>query len=526
MKRYKNSLKFLIILLLLLGIFFRFFNLDKKIYWPDEAVTSLRISGYTRKELVQQAFNGHEINIEYLAKFKGINQDKTVIDTIKSLAFEEPQLPPLYFVVLRFWVQFFGDSVTAIRSLSALIGLFVFPCVYWLCQELFESSWVGWVAIALVAISPFHILYAQEARPYSLWIFTILLSSAALLRAIRLQTKLSWSIYTLSSMLGLYSFLLCGFVTIAHGIYILLAESFKLSKTVISFLVASLVVFLTFIPWLLAIINNFSKAEGGTDWASHKVSWLSLIMMWSGNVSRLFFDIGVGSDNQLKDLLPLIPLILAVLIIVVYSIYFLIRNAPKRAWLFILSLIGVTAIGLILPDLIFGGRRSGVSRYLIPCYLGIQLAVAYLLTNKVFGIYTSLQKQRFWHFVAVALFSTGVISCLISSQAQIWWNKGPNMTQYNFQAAHIINQTTRPLLISDSDPAYILSFSYLLKPKVLIQAVVGARVLQISKEYRDIFIYNSSDELRYFIEKEYNWTFRETQELGSFKNELWQLNKN
>lgn len=45
--------------------------------------------------------------------------------------------------------------------------------------------------MALIAVSPFHVLYAQEAREYSLWTVTILLSSAALLRAMRVKTKLS-----------------------------------------------------------------------------------------------------------------------------------------------------------------------------------------------------------------------------------------------------------------------------------------------------------------------------------------------
>jgi len=66
----------------------------------------------------------------------------------------------------------------AIRSLSAIISLLVFPGVYWLLPGIWVVN--GWIAIALIAVSPFHILYAQEAREYSLWTVTIALSSAAL----------------------------------------------------------------------------------------------------------------------------------------------------------------------------------------------------------------------------------------------------------------------------------------------------------------------------------------------------------
>jgi uncharacterized membrane protein len=130
-----------------------------------------------------------------LQKYQRINPEKDLTDTLKALVIDQPEHPPLYYVIVRFWVQWFGNSVAVTRSLSALISLLTFPCVYWLCLELFGSPMTGWMAIALMAVSPFHVVYAQEAREYSLWIVMILLSSAAFLRAIRLQTRLSWGIY-------------------------------------------------------------------------------------------------------------------------------------------------------------------------------------------------------------------------------------------------------------------------------------------------------------------------------------------
>ena len=46
---YLSKIKILFLVLLMLGIFFRFVNLDKKIYLRDEVLTSLQISGYTQK---------------------------------------------------------------------------------------------------------------------------------------------------------------------------------------------------------------------------------------------------------------------------------------------------------------------------------------------------------------------------------------------------------------------------------------------------------------------------------------------
>ena len=140
-------LRFLIVVVLVLGIFFRFANLGQKVYSLDESYTSLRLSGYTESELIEQVADGKVRNIKYLQKYQRINSEKTVVDTVKGLALEEPQIAPLYFIATRFWVQLFGDSVAVTRSMSAVFSLLALPCMYWLCLELFESSLTAWLAV-------------------------------------------------------------------------------------------------------------------------------------------------------------------------------------------------------------------------------------------------------------------------------------------------------------------------------------------------------------------------------------------
>ncbi|MEH2151530.1 glycosyltransferase family 39 protein [Nostoc sp.] len=274
LKLAPNRLRFLIIVLLMVGIFFRFFNIDGKVYWHDETFTSLRISGYTANEVRQQIFNGCIINKESFAKFQSLNVEKGLNDTIMSLETEDPQHPPLYYVIARFWVRIFGNSVAVIRSLSAFISLLIFPSIYWLCRELFKASvWVSEVAIALMAISPIHLVYAQEAREYILWIVTILICSASLLRALRLESKdkaprriLTWGMYAVTLALSLYTFLLSGFVAVAHGIYVIATARFRLNRTVKAYLLASLTGFLAFTPWMLVVIDNFLQFDSSTAW--------------------------------------------------------------------------------------------------------------------------------------------------------------------------------------------------------------------------------------------------------------------
>ena len=59
-----KSLFFLIVVILALGVFFRVANLDGKVYWTDEVLTSVRISGYRRGEISKQLYNGSVIGIQ------------------------------------------------------------------------------------------------------------------------------------------------------------------------------------------------------------------------------------------------------------------------------------------------------------------------------------------------------------------------------------------------------------------------------------------------------------------------------
>ncbi len=478
-----TSLSFLIIVLLVLGVFFRFANLERKVYWRDEALTSLQISGYTQSEFVQQVFDGHVIGIEDLQKYQRPNPEKSLIDTIKSLAIETPEHPPLYYVLIRLWGEYFGNSVATLRSFSAFISLLVFPSTYWLCRELFKSSLVGWVAIALIAVSPFHVLYAQEAREYSLWTVTILLSSAALLQAIRLKTRFYWAIYSATLTLAIYCHPFSALVAIGHGIYVVATEGFRLSKTFRAYLAASLAALLSFLPWILIVITHLRQIQTSMAWALEKSSLLDLVGAWFTGIMCVLFNFGLGSVGSFRFYL----LILILLMIVSYPIYFLCRQAPKQIWLFVLTLMGVTSLALILPDLIFGGARSFAFRYFIPFYLGIELAIAYLFSTKI--ISANMSQRRIWQTLLAVLISVGVASCAISSPKNIGLSKA---IRFDMQLPQIINNASRPLLIGSNygyTPTEILSLSYLLEPKVRFQLVVEPKIPEIPDEFSDVFLF-------------------------------------
>jgi len=498
-KQLSTWWRFLIIILLVLGVVLRFADLDRKVYWRDEAATSLRVSGYTWREFVDQAFDGHIIGVEDLQNYQRPNPEKSVFDTIKGLAVEEPQHPPLYYVMARFWAKGFGNSVTVMRALPALISLFVFPCLYWLCLELFESARVGWIAIALMAVSLVHVMYAQEARQFSLWTVTILLSSAALLRAMRLKSKISWGIYGITMTLGLYTIPLHSLVAIGHGIYVFVIEDFRLTKKFTDYLLASLLGLLAFLPWIVVLIVNIFSFQGSTAYQSENVALLNLIKTWISYMGYVF------STSSWQKLL--------VLILEGYAIYFVCYKSEKGVYCFILALITVTALALILPDLILGGTRSTVIRYFFPCYLGLQLSVAYLFASKITSLCVNLLQKKLWEIGLIVLLTIGILNCAIYVNSEAEWYKGDGD---NVPISHLINQADHPLVISEvrikggnvsaanESIGSLLALSYLLQPQVRLQLVVSPNVPDIPQGFSNIFLYNISEKLRSEIEQDMN----------------------
>ena len=75
--------------------------------------------------------------------------------------------PPLYYSMLSGWISVCGSGESAVRALSALFGTLNIGVIYLLGRRLC-GAWVGAVAAWVLALSPLHVRYAQEARMYTL----------------------------------------------------------------------------------------------------------------------------------------------------------------------------------------------------------------------------------------------------------------------------------------------------------------------------------------------------------------------
>lgn len=95
------------------------------------------------------------------------------------------QHPPLYYTLLHLWQRFFGDLQGTVRLLSVLFSGLTLPLIYDTTRRLTDRA-TALCATLLLAISPFHVRYAQEARMYALLTLTVALALNLLLRVLLL----------------------------------------------------------------------------------------------------------------------------------------------------------------------------------------------------------------------------------------------------------------------------------------------------------------------------------------------------
>lgn len=557
---HPKGLTVLLMIVIGLGVCFRFINLDRKLFWHDEVYTSMRAAGYTRQEIDTELFQNNFATAPDLQKYQQIKPNSTVADTVRSLAAEDPQHPPFYFIMARLWMQAFGSSMFASRLLPALLSLLSLPFMYLLAIELFSSRLTALLATALLALSPFDILFAQTVRQYGLLTVEIIASSWLLLRALRGERWQRWGAYALSVAIGLYTHPFFVLTALAHGVYVVWLGLGQRSKQALSpassvqepiddssepfekavyppakpairektridllallrwpawrsFVVAIIVALILYQPWIRVLLSNTNRAADTTDWTRVHVGFLYLLQLWSLSFSSLFFDLDFGFTNPVTYLYR-VPYI----VLIVGAIYLVCRRTPRKVHLFILTSALVPFLALAIPDVLIGGKRSAVSRYLISCYPAIQLAVAYLLH---IGLASG---KRFWKGILALLLAGMVISCGTSAMAVTWWNK--DLSYHNAEVAAIMTAEaakSAPVLMSDIGDDYtntgdLISLSYSLPKTVRLYTVSRPPGLDPLTSETDVFVFRVSKELQQAIEQK-GWQL----EMVSAPARLWRL---
>ena len=125
----------------------------------------------------------------YLIGSKGLWLDETfsiwmanhsVVDMLQWII-KIDQHPPLYYLLLHYWIALTGDTPYYARLFSALFGAGTIPIIYLIGKRI-SGAVMGLAAAVFLALSLFNIYFAQEARMYTLLTFNAAVAIYALVR--------------------------------------------------------------------------------------------------------------------------------------------------------------------------------------------------------------------------------------------------------------------------------------------------------------------------------------------------------
>lgn len=112
--------------------------------------------------------------------------------------------PPLHFVLISLGITALGTSEFAVRFAAAVAAILAVPLLIRLGIVVQRPSAGLWSSL-LLALLPFHIRYAQEARDYAFLMTFSLAASVALYLALRRPSLGRWLFFALATTLNLYT---------------------------------------------------------------------------------------------------------------------------------------------------------------------------------------------------------------------------------------------------------------------------------------------------------------------------------
>jgi mannosyltransferase len=185
--------------------------------------------------------------------------------------------PPLYYVVLHGWIRLFGTGDTPVRALSGLVSVATLPLAWFAGTRLGGRS-VGWIAVVVLATSPYAIRYGTESRMYALVMLLVLAGYLAVLRAIERPTVARLAIVAFITALLVYT-QYWSFYLIAVAALLLVrrarrAEPGPARRASWRCLAAIVVGTATFAAWIPTFL--YQARHTGTPWGNARVPWSAI----------------------------------------------------------------------------------------------------------------------------------------------------------------------------------------------------------------------------------------------------------
>jgi mannosyltransferase len=199
-----------------IGIFLRWWNLGERSLWIDEGYTSW-VASLAPSEILRV-----------------IRHDTGA---------------PLHFLVLHYWVSFWGNSEVSLRALSALFGSLSVPLFVVFAMKILKNRAGVALATCLYCLSTMQIMYSRQARYYPIMSFLSLVGLYCLVLHSERARPLTFAGVVLSITLSLYTHNMMAFYLISFmGAWAILPSGMPTIVRIKEMLAANAIIGALFLP--------------------------------------------------------------------------------------------------------------------------------------------------------------------------------------------------------------------------------------------------------------------------------------
>lgn len=223
---FLTSRNFILFLILAIGAFLRFYNINGRSLWYDEAC-SLSFTGYDWSDILTH---------RYMAR-------------------------PVYFIILKLWVGLFGSGEFVARFPSVIFGIASILFIYKIAKLLFDKN-IGVLSAFLISISPYQIYYSRELRNYSLFLLLTLFSMLIFIKILEKGRSILYFLYVLINILLIFTHPFGLYIILAQAVYLLVI--YKKIRIGSHWIMAQIILIffsLFFLFWLKSRVGNSINNE-------------------------------------------------------------------------------------------------------------------------------------------------------------------------------------------------------------------------------------------------------------------------
>lgn len=294
--------------------------------------------------------------------------------------------PPLYFMVCHYWYSL-GNSEFMARFPSAVFGTACVPVMYALSNRLFGRT-TAVIASVVVATSPIHIWYSQEARMYSM---QMLLGISACLFYVRARQEWRVSdviLYTVMCIMGLYTHMSTLLLVAGIGVFAVV-DSFHDRRRALAWIAVHLLILSVYAPWVANIYRHAQRNKSISIGYSRNKSIVDL--GYSFYTFSVGYSLGptvadlhdtTASDSVRKSIIPIGLSVVLFPVLLVLGIAWGLKN-NRHGTLFLITVILVPSLlgaaAALSPHMPLNPRYvlSAIIPFWILISLGLQSAVSF-----------------------------------------------------------------------------------------------------------------------------------------------------